>query len=291
LSGRRFSVNDLPNYSPWPARIVGLEPWAPATKSDSEVLREFEVQKWGSLLERALDLGEGLSLAALEATRNEPDLDTLVWRAEALQMARPSAVQIETVRLLAKTLASHGPIQTLVDMGAGYGGTLFPLLQQLCGRRIDCPPERVVAGELTRSGRDLLRRLAAAEDVNVKVLECDLASDDVMEPPPAGATILTSHSMMYLQSTQACLDRIVSWRPRLVLHFEPLIEHAPSTTMLGLLQRRYIDMNGYNRDLLTSLRRLATERSIELVEERAHVLGINPLLPASIVVWRPIASV
>jgi hypothetical protein len=288
--GRKYSVNDLPRYSPWPARIVGLESWAPATKSRREVLREFEAEKWGVLLERARDLGDELSLSALEATTGEPYSEKLVWREGELQMARESDARAEGVRVLAETLASHGPIHTLVDMGAGYGGTLFPLLRELRRLGASYSPERVVAGELTRSGRELLSLLAKVEGVSVEVAECDLASTHVMEPPPVGATVITCYSMTYLESSQACLERVVSWKPRLVMHFEPLIQHASSTTMLGLLQRRYIELNCYNQELLTCLRQLDSARVIELIEERAHVSGINPLLPASIAVWRPIAS-
>src|SRR6266581_3439119 len=52
----RIEIDDLPKHSPWPKRLLSQEPFAVKSKTEKEVLREFEDEKWGSLLKKALVL-------------------------------------------------------------------------------------------------------------------------------------------------------------------------------------------------------------------------------------------
>lgn len=47
---KKYTLDDLPRFSPWPARLLGLEPWGQRTKSSDEILREYEHENWGPLL-------------------------------------------------------------------------------------------------------------------------------------------------------------------------------------------------------------------------------------------------
>ena len=41
------TLNDLPRFSPWPARLLGIDKWDQRQKTPEEVTREFEHDKWG----------------------------------------------------------------------------------------------------------------------------------------------------------------------------------------------------------------------------------------------------
>jgi hypothetical protein len=56
--------------------------------------------------------------------------------------------------------------------------------------------------------------------------------------------------------------------------------------LTGALRRRYVQVNGYNRNLVSLLHRHAAANAIEILEERAAVIGVNPLLPISVIAWR-----
>ncbi|MEP6905750.1 MAG: hypothetical protein ABI875_06670 [Gemmatimonadales bacterium] len=47
-------------------------------------------------------------------------------------------------------------------------------------------------------------------------------------------------------------------------------------------------MNDYNTNLVTVLHEQRDRGVIEIVEERPAVFGSNPLLAASVIVWRPL---
>jgi hypothetical protein len=51
---------------------------------------------------------------------------------------------------------------------------------------------------------------------------------------------------------------------------------------------RYIEVNDYNTNLVTELHERRDRGVIEIVEERPAVFGSNPLLAASVIVWRPL---
>jgi hypothetical protein len=59
---QRFTVDDLARYSPWPARLLGQSPWETRRKSPAEIDREFGVEKWGRMLERARSAGTPVGL-------------------------------------------------------------------------------------------------------------------------------------------------------------------------------------------------------------------------------------
>jgi hypothetical protein len=66
-----------------------------------------------------------------------------------------------------------------------------------------------------------------------------------------------------------------------VFHFEPMFElHGPS--LVGLMRKRYCELNDYSRDLLSNLK--ATP-NICLDSVEGNVWGFNPFNPTSILKW------
>jgi hypothetical protein len=55
-----------------------------------------------------------------------------------------------------------------------------------------------------------------------------------------------------------------------------------------MLSKRYIEVNDYNRDLVTILHKHSDRGEIEIVHEEKAVVGVNALLPMSIIAWRPV---
>jgi len=47
-----YTINDLPRYSSWPARLLGIEPWEQRCKTPKAIQREYEMQKGKSQLKK-----------------------------------------------------------------------------------------------------------------------------------------------------------------------------------------------------------------------------------------------
>src|SRR5262249_37183244 len=113
---RTYTVDDLPRYSPWPARLLGLEPFQPKQKTPAEVSREFEGEKWGPLLRWAHQAKEPVRLDDVDAK--------VLGRAMNLcsegQTLRPLGLR-EALRiyrdLIASTIAPFVPASMILELG------------------------------------------------------------------------------------------------------------------------------------------------------------------------------
>lgn len=100
----------------------------------------------------------------------------------------------------------------------------------------------------------------------------------------AGSTIVTCAAIEQLPSAQPFFENLRRHRQHIanVIQFEPTFR-ARRTGQLGRLQNEYILRNDYNVDLEHLL---LTSTDIELLEFKPDHIGINPLNPSSLFVWR-----
>jgi hypothetical protein len=148
------------------------------------------------------------------------------------------------------------------------------------------------AADYTLTGPELAAAIAGREGVSLTSGQCDLKKNPVTTMPvPEGALIYTAYAAQYVEPiTRESIEGIAALKPKAVVHVEPLYEHCDPATLLGLLRRRYIEMNGYNRNLLTMLRQLESEGSVRIIQESVAAFGPNPLLAASVIAWAPSES-
>lgn len=279
---RRFTVNDLPRFSPWPSRLLGFEPWQQRRKTPQEVTREYELEKWGPLLARVKDAGRSITLDQVEAWVSGDQSHVLCSIGDELELLTPREVRDRYLAIVDDVLRRYVPASALVELGCGYGGVLLALAQRHPFREMS-----MLAGEFAPSGVELVRHLAALQGSAVTAAACDFSLPRIttLDVPP-DALILTSYAVHYVPTLSPdFVTTVAAWRPRAVVHLEPCYEHCDGNTLLGLMRRRYVEVNDYNTNLVTVLRESERRGAIKIVEERPAVFGENPLLAASIVVW------
>jgi len=283
---RPISLDELPRFSPWPARLLGFESWKQRQKSREEVLREYEREKWGPLLERARAAGSLLDLDTVTRWMCEGQQDHVCSEGDVLGLMSPEQSHRAYVDVVAGALSRHADNAPLVELGAGWGNVLLAVL-----RRAPFIGRSAWAGELTDSGIALIRLIAETEGIRVTAGRCDLSSTKVVDfPVPAGAIVFTSMAIPYIRHVEPDLFAVIaSWQPRAVVHIEPCYEHYSITTLLGMLRRRYVEINDYNRNLVSALKSSERAGRIRLLEERPVVFGRNPLFPVSVLVWSPVS--
>lgn len=277
-------LNELPKYSQWPLRLLGLEQCEQRKKDAAEITREYEVEKWGELWRRVCAAGRDVTLGEIDQWQCGEVDGSLCWHNNQLELlsSRESAgIQLEIFR---DHLCRYLPSTALVELGAGYGRVILSLAQ--AGLLSDVA---LIAAEYTPSGINLIRHLAASHKIPISVGSCDFSTAPITSMAyPEGCTIFTSFSTPYVRSyTTEFVRQIASHKPSIVVHFEPFYEHCDATTLLGAMQKRYIEINDYNRNLLTVLREAESSGLIDIVVDQPQVFGSNPLLPFSIVAWQP----
>jgi hypothetical protein len=186
---------------------------------------------------------------------------------------------------VAGALKPYLDASAIVELGAGYGSVIV----DLAGR-----PEfsgiPAYGLDLTKAGAELIGRMAAAEGVDVSSGLCDMLVEEVTQTAiPAGALIYTSYAAHYEpRHVERFVDGIVALRPKTVVLIEPCHEHCDESTLLGLLRRRYIEVNDYNTNLVTLLHEQREAGRVRILDERKAAFGPNPLLAASVIVWEPV---
>ena len=264
--------------------MVGTEPWEQRVKNRVEIEREYQLEKWGSLLVKVEESPWPLRLADLDLIMQGGD--ELVICADGADLFEMTArdAHLRYRDFVANILKDYLPATALVELGAGYGSVIVDL-----ARRPEFAGIPAFGLELTPAGTQLIKLMAAAENVSVTAAECDMLARNVTDAPvPAGSLIFTSYAAYYEpQLRKSFLDGLAAMRPRAVVLIEPCYEHCDDSTLLGLLRRRYIEVNDCNTNLATLIHQESEAGSVKILDERKAAFGPNPLLAASVIVWEP----
>jgi hypothetical protein len=190
-------------------------------------------------------------------------------------------LQLEWYRSVLAPFAQRA--SCFVELGAGFGSKMLRLAVMDEFRFM-----RLIAGELTTSGCDLLRLCAASEGIEIEVGMVDLGPHPHYEIDiPKGALIFTSFALHYWpESSTESWEVLASLDPVGVAHFEPCYELLSPSHPLESASRSYIENHAYTRDIFSSLALFCRNQHSTLTIS-PNVFGENPLLPASALVWAP----
>lgn len=281
---RKLSMNELASWSPWPARLLSLDPFKISHKTPEEVIREFGHDKWGALLKIFADK-KSFTLADVEA--KEQDVDELIpcfERDLGFYLALAKEASVQQIDLYRDTLSPHvGGASCLVELGAGYGSKLFALS--------DIAPLNelpLYAAEYTQSGCDLIKLIARRVNKLVQIGRCDFNRLGLIGLEiPENAIIFTSYSVHYVpELREQFVDCIFKFKPKVVVHFEPCYEYFDNQTLHGLMCKRYMELNGYTKNIASGIEEGCLKIGAKFQAER-NVFGSNPFLPLSIIQWTP----
>lgn len=278
----KIALNEIPRWSPWPARLLGLEPWTPPHRDTAKVESEYNLDKYAKCLafhqggpgrgpDEVKDFEFGGTGADPLAISLGPDL-VVVPRDDARR---------RYYDLLSNTM---GPAieraATVVELGCGYGYNLW-MLRQRFGR------PRYLGGEFSANAVQLAGLLhAATPEVSVRRFNYYESDFGWVVEQPGPLVVFTSHSVEQIPSFAPVLRRLAGacrGRDVTVFHFEP-VTGLHDDSLLGLLRRRYADVNDYNRDLGEAVR---TTPHVRLRRSEADVFGLNPFNPTSVLEWVP----
>jgi hypothetical protein len=278
------------------AQLLAEDPVAAATADGnlvqrdkqnlSSILREFGTDKWGTLLESA-QASDTFTVADAVAWEIPPQQGMIICAEGRLYSANGRKAHEDRINAIAdRLLTLAGDTTVLAELGAGYGAVLLDLI-----RRPEFRGHRGVARELTDTGRQLIDLLAGRQSSAVDTGACNLR-DGTVERADAlrGAAVYTSYSMHYSPRLSAdVFIQLASYRPRIVVHFEPVYELHQGGTEWDRLICTYMERNDYTLNMLGAMRDAERQGHIRIVHAEPCVFGTNPLLPAACLAWSPTA--
>lgn len=281
---RLVEVNELPRFSPWPARLLGLSDWTPRHRNDSLVTAEYG-EKWGALLyafrqNRFRNLEDTIS--SLLKTHFPPNL--LFHLGEQIYYSETDDFFWNYLyHRIAEVLRQYvTPSDTLVELGCGWGRNLFFAVSKgLC--------KNAFGGEYTEEGVRLGELVAKTFRAPIEFAQFDYCNprEEVLERL-RGAVIFTHNSIEQIRNLpEKTVNALIDNEPKAVVHFEPVYEYREEDSLLHCLWKRYTEVNDYNRDLLTVLRKLEQIGRLKIELEKVHELGLNAFNPGSFIVWTP----
>ncbi len=281
---RLIDLNDLPRYSPWPARLLGLSQWTARRRDEQLVLAEYG-EKWGGLLDVfPKESFEDLSEAVQFLSRTHFPETLLFHSGERIYHSEANCIFWDFFYgSIWKVLRRYvTPDDTLSELGCGWGRNLFFAVDAgIC--------RNAIGGEYTTEGVRLGTALAERFVAPVEFQRFDYYKpDQKLFDKLKGTVVFTHNSVEQIPSMpEETISALAAAEPKAVVHFEPVFEYRQGENLLHFLWRRYTEVNGYNTNLLTVLRRLQEQGELTITMESVHELGLNAFNPGSFVVWKP----
>lgn len=278
-------LDQLPRYSHFVRNFIETaESRHFQPESSTDVLREYEDEKWGFLLQKILT-GHARDLESLENVFFSEDLKI---GSIGKRLVVGSEIQLHKHYMsnIVETIVPLFSGCSVIEIGAGYGAFSLRLNKALPAEK----RESFIALDISDSGLECLKILGK-NFPNLVVGQANINLSHVTNVAiPAEATFLTSMSIPYLE--EGSVDSFFSWilskKPRRVIHVEPLCIDE-QTSLLSMLRKQYMLACGYHGSLLlhSALHRLEISGDLRIVALHHDVAGANALLPASVVCWEP----
>lgn len=175
-------------------------------------------------------------------------------------------------------------VDCIVDFGCGTGVGVL-LLSELF-------PEKYIVGcDWAKPSQQILEHIAQSTNSNVKGVWFNMLTMEGADHVPymRNQAFVTTHAMEQLGGKyKDFLDFILSRKPRLCLHIEPIIEFYNEDNLFDLLAIEYHRKRNYLNGYLSALLELEKQKKIEFIEKRRMGLGCQFHEGYSLLVWRPL---
>jgi hypothetical protein len=275
---KEIEVNELPTYSPWPARLLLDGKWDKSARTVEKVLAEYDADKYTKLLSYWLEN----RVTAKELRKYEIGKAVLCPFSTQgrIYLDSPNEILDIADRVLLEAISAFIPsADTVIELGAGWGYNLFTL----CGT---WPGKKYIGGDISPKAVELASRTAEGyPNTSFELFNFLNSTWSIFDDVKGKAIVLTRHAIEQLPSAQSAVAQLMRHKDKIgvVVHLEPIYELISETSLLGLLRKSYTEANNYNTDLLTAVKSVDGE----ILKTGYDILGSNPLNPTSKLIWKP----
>lgn len=171
-------------------------------------------------------------------------------------------------------------VENVYELGCGTGRYLFVLSEIF-------PEKRLFGLDWTEASQKILK-LVAQTGRNVEGIRFDMlnpSTDVVLKPNSAVITVVALEQLG--NRFEPILSYLLTNKPKLVIHHEPIEEFYDESRLLDYLALAYHRKRGYLSGYWTALKRLAQEGRIEILDARRLNFGDPYNDTASFIAWQP----
>jgi hypothetical protein len=279
---KEISINDLPNWSQWPARLLGVETFKAVERNLAKIQSEYSEDKWQKCLDAYTKSGG--TMDAQDLRRLYYDLSSDKLRASVqhgrLIGATNNDIMTRYDNILTTAMASAlKTASTVVELGSSFGHIMWMLRQSFPGLAYR-------GGDFADSAVALAAKLyAKTPDISVEKFDFYAPSYELIEKAKDPVVVITSQALEQVPQSAAIVETLSKYRDKIarVFHLEPAYALYDDGTLLGLMRRRYIEINDYNRDLVSTLKE---REDVEILQLEPNIVGWNPFNSLALIEWR-----
>lgn len=275
---RKIEINTLPQYNLWVEKLLAIKSYRITNRTTAKIEEEYNRDKYKTALEEFVNN----PLPALDFIKNYrikffPREEICISVNDELFLINrkdEDNMRFDYIdRNMKKALASN---KLVVELGCGFGANLFRLSTIY-------PEHRFVGGEYCDNAIELAS-LLYKDNIRVEKFDYYDKNMELFEKLDGKAIVFTCNSVEQIPSIKTTIEILARYKEKIhsVFHFEPTYELYDSNALLGLLSKKYTEVNDYNLDLWSSIRDNPKIKG-RVLEKNS--LGLNPLNSLSAISW------
>ena len=107
----------------------------------------------------------------------------------------------------------------------------------------------------------------------------------MIEKAKGPVVVITSQALEQVPQSARVVETLSKYRNKIdrVIHLEPAYALYDDGSLLGLMRRRYIEINDYNRDLVSTLK---DRRDVKIMQLEPNIVGWNQFNSLALIEWR-----
>lgn len=278
---KKIDLNDLPKYNPWPERLLGLSPWSIQARTIEKTEQEYNCDKYLACLNKLEEAKGNITMSEMKCFEQAKDsTEVCISIDDELFLTTLGEARKAYYGEIKQTLQSSIlKSSTVIELGSGYGYNLWMLSQEFPNSNTTW-----VGGEYADNAIFIGKNLTAS-NITFEKFNFYQTPYNILEKATGPITVFSVYAAQQLPSAKEILLGLRPYKDKIerVVFFESVYEYCDSKNLLGLMRKRYIEICDYNTDMLTILE---SAEDIEIISERKNVIGLNPLLPVSIIEWK-----
>lgn len=278
----KIEFQDIPRYSEWPKKLFGVEKYYQKIKSKEEVIREYNIDKWGKLLLKYRTSNFKCASDVSDYFDGKQEIPCY-WNNNfyLLPSNEYSKIQAE---LIAEIIYLFLPTENIIELGAGFGAMINYIAQKKQFKDIN-----FIGGELTDNGKLLMKKIAQDFKLPVEIFHCDFMADDIFggSQLPNDSIFFSCFSFAYAKNLDLkFIKKLLKYRPKIIINLEPFYFNN-SLNIYHLMIEKYFNINDYNKDLNNLLNKAENNNLIKIIFKSDYLISNNPFIPLSFIIWCP----
>jgi hypothetical protein len=279
---KKISIEELPKWSSWPARIFGLKEWKNVQRGVGKVEQEYNKEKYGECLDLYRKATKKPTVSEIKKFEYRDFAGKVcISLGNKLVIVRAEDALKEYYEMILKTLS---PLikdgDAVLELGAGYGYNL-ELLRKKIKKDV-----KFYGGEYSENAVTLGNEIFKNDKkpISLEVFNFYDEQYKILEKIDRPVVLFTAHAIEQIPDISNMFKALKKYKNKIkaVVHFEPVYE-LHDDTLLGMMRKAYANAVDYSRNLMSEIKK---DGDIKVLSVKADFLGYNPLNSTSIIKWQ-----